>query len=152
MGMREKDQADFDLERCIELFDEALTSKDDRVTNALRSLLMVVILTAPETSQDHRENREIGPLRRLTEDLRNLYRSVNHLQNEVQELRRSQTYRNNPGSWPYATTPGETYHGGGGYGGGNIVDDYSKEFDAKLSATKAAMIAGLNLVDPDVKP
>ena len=42
---REKDQADFDLERFIEMFDEALTSNDERVINALRSLMMMVILT-----------------------------------------------------------------------------------------------------------
>jgi hypothetical protein len=44
MSSREKDQADFDLDRFIDMFDEALTSKDDRVVNALRQLMMMVII------------------------------------------------------------------------------------------------------------
>ena len=31
---REKDQADFDLERFIEMFDEALTSRDEQIGRA----------------------------------------------------------------------------------------------------------------------
>ena len=44
---REKDQADFDLERFIDMFDEAVNSRDPRVVNALRSLMMIVTLTRP---------------------------------------------------------------------------------------------------------
>ena len=35
---REKDQADFDLEQFIDLFDEALTSNDPRVKQALATI------------------------------------------------------------------------------------------------------------------
>ena len=44
-AMREKDAADYDLERFTEMFDQALTSNDPRVKNALRQLMMMVILT-----------------------------------------------------------------------------------------------------------
>ena len=44
---REKDSADFDLERFVDMFDEALTSQDPRVMDSLRSLMMIVTLTRP---------------------------------------------------------------------------------------------------------
>jgi hypothetical protein len=43
-AMREKNNSNYDLERLTELFDEALTSDDPRVKNALRQLMMMVIL------------------------------------------------------------------------------------------------------------
>ncbi len=93
---REPDQADFDLERFINLFDEAMTSKDPRVVETLRNLLMIVTLTRPETYEEH--GRRSGPLRRLFEDMNDLNRSVHHLQEELRrvsnEVRRaSQPYR-----------------------------------------------------------
>ena len=48
---RDPDQADFDLERFINMFDEAMTSKDPRVMETLRSLMMIVTLTRPETAE-----------------------------------------------------------------------------------------------------
>jgi hypothetical protein len=60
---REPDQADFDLDRFVDMFDEAMTSKDPRVVETLRKLLMIVALTRPETYEDH--GRRSGPLRRL---------------------------------------------------------------------------------------
>ena len=41
---RESDQADFDLERFIDLFDDAMTSKDPRVVETLRNLLMLSLI------------------------------------------------------------------------------------------------------------
>ena len=79
-GMREKDQADFDLERFIDLFDEAMTSKDPRVVETLRSLMMIVTLTRPETYNKH--DRKSGPLRRLFEDMHDLNRRIRHLEEE----------------------------------------------------------------------
>ena len=46
---REKDQADFDLERFVDMFDTAMTSNDPRVVETLRKLMMIVALTRPET-------------------------------------------------------------------------------------------------------
>ena len=93
---RETDQADFDLERFIDMFDEALTSRDERVINALRSLMMIVTLTRPETREHH--DRSHGPLRRLFEDMNDLTRSMHRMQDEIQHLnnrfaRAEQPYR-----------------------------------------------------------
>jgi len=75
---RMKDQDDFDLDRFVDMFDQALTSRDERVTNALRSLMMMVILTAPETGQ-----KVIGPLRRVLDDQNNIIRRLDRLEMEM---------------------------------------------------------------------
>ena len=82
-AMRDKDQADFDLERFIDMFDTALTSNDPRVVETLRKLLMIVALTRPETPE------EIGPLRRLYDDVRHLNRKIDRLEEEVDRALRS---------------------------------------------------------------
>jgi hypothetical protein len=76
---REKDSADFDLDRFINMFDEALTSKDPRVIDALRGLLMIVALTRPEA----KTSVERGPLRRLVNDVTNLNRRLGVVENRV---------------------------------------------------------------------
>lgn len=84
MPSREKTQADFDLERFIDMFDEAITSKDERVVNALRSLMMMVILTKSEThSQSDRDN---GPLRQLYDDLHNLNRRITSTEESIRRI------------------------------------------------------------------
>jgi hypothetical protein len=81
---RQKDQADFDLERFIDMFDEALNSRDERVTDALQSLMMMVILTK---SEDRRiVDRDRGPLRRMYEDLHHMNRRLNELDDMVRTL------------------------------------------------------------------
>jgi hypothetical protein len=80
---REKDSADFDLDRFINMFDEALTSEDPRVIDALRGLLMIVALTRPEA----RTSIERGPLRRLVDDVTNLNRRLGAVENRVLEDR-----------------------------------------------------------------
>jgi hypothetical protein len=77
---RNPDQSDFDLERFINMFDEALTSRDPRVIDALRGLMMMVTLTRSET-RDAMEDRRTGPLRRLLEDVNDLHRRIAHLEN-----------------------------------------------------------------------
>ena len=47
-----KEQADFDLERVMDLFDTALTSNDQRVQSALRQLLTIVALTQTQVLQN----------------------------------------------------------------------------------------------------
>jgi hypothetical protein len=76
---REKDSADFDLDRFINMFDEALTSEDPRVIDALRGLLMIVALTRPEA----KTAVERGPLRRLVNDVTNLNRRLGVVENRV---------------------------------------------------------------------
>ena len=80
---RETDSADFDLDRFIRMFDEALTSEDPRVIDALRGLLMIVALTRPEA----RTSIERGPLRRLVNDVTNLNKRLGAVENRVLEDR-----------------------------------------------------------------
>ena len=83
MGVsREKDSADFDLDRFINMFDEALTSQDPRVIDALRGLLMIVTLTQPEAKTGI-DNQQRGPLRRLVDDVANLNRRLGAVENRV---------------------------------------------------------------------
>jgi len=82
-ALREKDSADFDLDRFINMFDEALTSQDPRVIDALRGLLMIVALTRPEA----KTSVERGPLRRLVNDVTNLNRRLGVVENRVEAER-----------------------------------------------------------------
>jgi hypothetical protein len=84
---REKDSADFDLERFVDMFDEALTSQDPRVMDALRSLMMMVTLTRPEIKTEHSRNN--GPLRRLFEDMNHLNRRMHDMEDKVNNMGRS---------------------------------------------------------------
>lgn len=85
MAMREKDQADFDMERFIDMFDTAMTSDDPRIKNALRQLMMMVILTEPEDKNTGLTYRS-GPLRRLYEDVRNLNTRLTNLDDQFHRL------------------------------------------------------------------
>jgi hypothetical protein len=84
MGMREKDQADFDLERFIDMFDTAMTSNDPRVIETLRKLMMIVALTAPESSGRHDRNH--GPLRRMFEDMHHLNQRMSRMDEELRNV------------------------------------------------------------------
>ena len=84
---REKDQADFDLERFVDMFDEALISQDPRVINALRSLMMMVTLTRPESRDSGLHDRNSGPLRRLYEDVNHLNRRMHDMEDDVRRIR-----------------------------------------------------------------
>jgi hypothetical protein len=96
---REKDSADFDLDRFINMFDEALTSEDPRVIDALRGLLMIVALTRPE-AKSAIDNQHRGPLRKLVDDVTNLNRRLGAVENRVLEDRdraiAADKYRNSP--------------------------------------------------------
>jgi len=83
---REPDQADFDLDRFINMFDEAMTSKDPRVIDALRGLMMIVTLTRPESHNSGLHDRNAGPLRRLFEDMNHLHRRLERVENEHSQL------------------------------------------------------------------
>ena len=76
--MREKDQADFDLEAFIELFDEALTSDDPSVQKTLQHLMVICALA--RNHQKH--NQTNGPLRRLFEDMKHLNSRLNNLESQ----------------------------------------------------------------------
>lgn len=91
---RESTQADFDLERFIDMFDEALTSQDERVVNALRSLMMMVILTNPEGRRMDR----IGPLRQLFDDVNHINRRVHQVEDTLREVQ-SARYQRDADQW-----------------------------------------------------
>ena len=93
-ALREPNQADFDLERFIDMFDEAMTSSDPRVIETLRSLMMIVTLTRPEGQTEH--VRRNGPLRRLFENMNDLNRTVGRMDEEIRDLRR---HREQPYRW-----------------------------------------------------
>jgi hypothetical protein len=95
---REKDQADFDLERFVDMFDEALTSRDPRVIDALRGLMMMVTLTRPESRNSGLHDRNHGPLRRLYEDVNHLNRRMHDMEDNIRQIKNSYKDRY---SYPY---------------------------------------------------
>jgi len=97
MSLREKDQADFDLDRFVDMFDEAMTSKDPRVIETLRSLMMIVTLTRPESTTEH--GRNSGPLRRLFEDMHDLNRRVSRQDEEIRDMVRNFRRAEQPYRW-----------------------------------------------------
>lgn len=110
MDPLEKTQADFDLEKMFEMIDEALTSKDERVQNALRGLLTIIALTRPQADGSMAVDRAYGPLRSIQEDLKNLTRRLNNLEGIVRQ--NSNPWAHNPsGTQPYNP------YGGQGVGG-----------------------------------
>ena len=86
-AMREKDGSDYELERFIEMFDYALTTDDPRVKNALRQLMMMVILTSNEHEDESYDHRHKGPLRRMQQDLNDLAISTKRLSEELQSMK-----------------------------------------------------------------
>lgn len=94
--MREKDAADYDLERFTEMFDQALTSNDPRVKNALRQLMMMVVLT---DTNDHEGKQRQGPLRRMQEDMRDIARRMNRLDDELNQLKQYTTVQRSLGGY-----------------------------------------------------
>jgi len=90
-AMREKDAADYDLERFVDMFDQALTSDDSRVKNALRQLMMMVILTDTDDNEG-RARAKHGPLRRMQEDMRDQFRWIQRLEQEIETLKKQVSY------------------------------------------------------------
>jgi predicted transcriptional regulator len=85
MSMRDNTQADFDLEKMFEMLDEALTSRDERVQNALRGLLTIIALTRPQDDGSMAVETSHGPLRQMQEDLRNISRRIHNLESEMRQ-------------------------------------------------------------------
>lgn len=76
-GMREKDQADFDLETFVDLFDTAISSDNPTVQRALKNLILVsAIVNAQENSEGLRK----GPLRRVIDDVQALHKRISNLE------------------------------------------------------------------------
>lgn len=88
---REKDAADYDLERFTEMFDQALTSNDPRIKNALRQLMMMVILTDTDDHEGQARSKH-GPLRQMQEDMRDQFRWIQRLEQELETIKKQITY------------------------------------------------------------
>ena len=101
-AMREKDEADYDLERFTEMFDTAMISNDPRVKNALRQLMMMVVLT---DTGDHESEmrRQVGPLRRMQYDMRELQKWIKVLDDKYSKLQQQMavmTKMQSDPNWP----------------------------------------------------
>ena len=81
---RVPDQADFDLERFVSMFDEAMVSQDPRVMRTLRDLMMIVTLTRPES--DEMTSPRKGPLRRAFEDMNHLWKRLEQMEEELRQM------------------------------------------------------------------
>ena len=79
MGMREKDQADFDLEAFVDLFDTAMNSDNPAVQRALKNLILV---SAIVNAQENPEGLRKGPLRRMVDDVNNIVKRLNNLESQ----------------------------------------------------------------------
>lgn len=90
-AMREKDAADYDLERFTEMFDQALISNDPRVKNALRQLMMMVILTDTDDHEGRARSKH-GPLRRMQEDMRDQFKWIQRLEQEIESVKKQLSY------------------------------------------------------------
>ena len=95
MASREKDQADFDLETFIDLFDTAMSSDNPAVQKALKNLILISTLV--NSKSDH--SLKQGPLRRLFEDVKHLNQRVSSLEVEKQ-YKSTYTAPPSTGTWP----------------------------------------------------
>jgi len=132
---RKKDQADFDLERFIDMFDEAATSSDPRVVNALRSLLMIVTLTRSESLVNGLHDRNAGPLRRLYEEVGHLNRRLHRVEDEFRQSR-AQVYSND------AKYPNEKYYTIQAAAGSDLVQKIDQDVLNQLKQNAVSAIAG----------
>jgi hypothetical protein len=94
MAYREKDQADFDLETFVDLFDTAMSSDNPAVKRALKNLILISALVDAKSEHEIR----VGPLRRLVEDIK-------HLNQRLQTLEMEKSYKTTytpptTGTWP----------------------------------------------------
>ena len=77
MASREKDQADFDLETFVDLFDTAISSDNPAVQRALKNL---VLISAIVNAQQNPEGLRKGPLRRVIDDIQVLNKRIGQLE------------------------------------------------------------------------
>lgn len=80
---REMTQDDHDLERIMDVLDEAIMSDDPRVEECLRRLMVTVALIRPE---GRRGNLMQGPLRQLREELIMINRRLTSLESQINRM------------------------------------------------------------------
>jgi len=94
MAMREKDQADFDLETFVDLFDTAMSSDNPSVQRALKNL---VLISAIVNAQENPDSMRRGPLRKIVDD-------IVSIRKRLEQLESAGAYRFTP--QPITTSPG----------------------------------------------
>jgi len=92
---REKDQADFDLETFVDLFDTAISSDNPAVQRALKNLLMIAAIV---NAEDPEAGMRQGPLKRVLEDQRNIIRRLDRIESD-------KIYPQQPSPWTPGTIP-----------------------------------------------
>ena len=92
---REKDQADFDLETFVDLFDTAISSDNPAVQRALKNLLMIAAIV---NAEDPEATMRQGPLRRVIDDQRNIIRRLDRIEGD-------RIYPQTPNPWNPGTVP-----------------------------------------------
>ena len=103
MPIREKDQADFDLETFVDLFETAMSSDNPAVQRALKNLLMIAAIVSAE---DPEAGMRQGPLRRVLEDQKNIVSRLSRIENE--KVYTQTPYA--PGSIPPTSVPLGPYY------------------------------------------
>lgn len=103
MSSREKDQADFDLETFVDLFDTAMTSDNPAVKKAFKNLMLIAAIV---NSENKDEAIRQGPMRRLVEEHQNLIRRLNNLENDYM---RTGNYTITPAPMPSYPSVGPTW-------------------------------------------
>ncbi len=76
-AMREKDQADFDLETFVDLFDTAMGSDNPAVQRALKNL---VLISAIVNAQENPDSLRRGPLRKIVDDILSIRKRLDQLE------------------------------------------------------------------------
>ena len=144
---RVPDQADFDLERFVSMFDEAMVSQDPRVMRTLRDLMMIVTLTRPES--DEMTSPRKGPLRRAFEDMNHLWKRLEQMEEELRQMHQQlnrQTSLND--RWPRQEFPEDKYSLAEAAKIAQSIDqDVMQSISRKINSGNA----GLNLVPPKGK-
>lgn len=100
MPSREKDQADFDLETFVDLFDTALSSDNPAVQRAFKNLLMIAAIVGAEDSE---AGMRQGPLRRVLEDQKNILSRLSRIENEKHYTQGPVPHT--PGGFPHTAVP-----------------------------------------------
>ena len=103
---REKDQADFDLETFVDLFDTAMSSDNPAVKKALRNLIMIAAIV---NAEDADASMRQGPLRRVLEDQRNIIRRLDRMESD--RIYPQQPSPFTPGNIPPTSVPLGPYTG-----------------------------------------
>jgi len=109
MTSREKDQADFDLETFVDLFDTAISSDNPAVQRALKNLVLISAIVNAQSPEDLRK----GPLRRVIDDIQTLNKRIGQLESAGAYRSTYATPISNP--TVAKPTPGQWHPQTGGY-------------------------------------